>query len=259
MVASRPDNKDNSPSHWFISDHFAEQWSNPASHSVIINRWAVWKIFLKNWLAANKIQLENSFLHTLDAGCGDGINVMGLQQIMHEWASSFAIHAVDYNRLRLKRVRDRFPNVAICLADLLHIPYQTDRFHVILCNHVLEHIPLDVKALLELRRVLHPQGLLIIGVPNEGCLLAQVRNKIFQPAILRTTDHVHFYTWGKLEYCLKQAGLKLVDKKFEWFFTPHTKLHQILMKSCYGRSLLLMLKKFLPQQSGEIIMCCRKK
>jgi len=49
--------------------------------------------------------------------------------------------------------------------DITNILYDDDVFDVILCNHVLEHIPDDKKAMQELFRVLKPGGWAILQVP----------------------------------------------------------------------------------------------
>jgi SAM-dependent methyltransferase len=49
--------------------------------------------------------------------------------------------------------------------DLTDIHYPEASFDVILCNHVLEHIPDDAKAMRELYRVLKPGGWAILQVP----------------------------------------------------------------------------------------------
>jgi ubiquinone/menaquinone biosynthesis C-methylase UbiE len=38
------------------------------------------------------------------------------------------------------------------------LPFEDNQYDVILCNHVLEHIPDDTKAMQELYRVLKPGG-----------------------------------------------------------------------------------------------------
>jgi ubiquinone/menaquinone biosynthesis C-methylase UbiE len=37
------------------------------------------------------------------------------------------------------------------------LPFEDNQYDVILCNHVLEHIPDDTKAMQELYRVLKPE------------------------------------------------------------------------------------------------------
>jgi SAM-dependent methyltransferase len=49
--------------------------------------------------------------------------------------------------------------------DITNIEYPGSSFDVILCNHVLEHVPDDRKALREFHRVLSPGGLGMIQVP----------------------------------------------------------------------------------------------
>lgn len=49
--------------------------------------------------------------------------------------------------------------------DITQIDYPDNYFDVILCNHVLEHIPNDQKAMQELYRVLKPHGWAILQVP----------------------------------------------------------------------------------------------
>jgi SAM-dependent methyltransferase len=50
-------------------------------------------------------------------------------------------------------------------GDITQLPYLKDFFDLILCNHVLEHIPDDIKAMSELFRVMKPGGLGIFLVP----------------------------------------------------------------------------------------------
>jgi SAM-dependent methyltransferase len=52
-------------------------------------------------------------------------------------------------------------------ADICDLPFEDDSFDVILCNHVLEHIKDDVKAMQELFRVLKPGGWAILQIPQD--------------------------------------------------------------------------------------------
>jgi SAM-dependent methyltransferase len=49
--------------------------------------------------------------------------------------------------------------------DIINIPYPDNTFDVILCSHVLEHVPDDRKAMSELFRVLKPGGWAHLQVP----------------------------------------------------------------------------------------------
>lgn len=49
--------------------------------------------------------------------------------------------------------------------DIHHIPFEENTFDAVLCNHVLEHVADDIKAMSEIKRVLKPGGWAIMQVP----------------------------------------------------------------------------------------------
>lgn len=49
--------------------------------------------------------------------------------------------------------------------DIHRIPFEENKFDVVLCNHVLEHVQDDIKAMKEIKRVLRPGGWAILQVP----------------------------------------------------------------------------------------------
>tara|TARA_R110002051_G_scaffold13435_7_gene45053 strand:+ start:8827 stop:9591 length:765 start_codon:yes stop_codon:yes gene_type:complete len=52
-------------------------------------------------------------------------------------------------------------------ADICDLPFKDNDYDIIFCNHVLEHIPDDAKAMSELYRVLKPGGMAILQIPQE--------------------------------------------------------------------------------------------
>ena len=52
-------------------------------------------------------------------------------------------------------------------ADICNLPFEKNTYDVILCNHVLEHIPDDTKAIQELYRVLKPGGWGVFQIPQD--------------------------------------------------------------------------------------------
>lgn len=52
-------------------------------------------------------------------------------------------------------------------ADICDLPFGDNIYDVIFCNHVLEHIPDDDKAMRELYRVLKPGGMAVLQVPQD--------------------------------------------------------------------------------------------
>lgn len=60
---------------------------------------------------------------------------------------------------------DIVPKRAAMQADVTKLPFEDNSFDLILCAHVLEHVPNDRDAIAELYRVLRPGGKAVIQVP----------------------------------------------------------------------------------------------
>ncbi len=83
-------------------------------------------------------------------------------------------------------------------ADICNLPFSDDVYDVILCNHVLEHIPDDTKAMQELFRVLKPGGMGIFQIPQDLHREKTYEdNSIINPSeraeIFGQYDHVRIY------------------------------------------------------------------
>lgn len=84
----------------------------------------------------------------------------------------FAPEQAFYKRFRkLKQLdyttTDLLSPLADVKADICNLPFEDDSFDVILCNHVLEHIPDDTQAMRELHRVLKPGGWGVFQIPQD--------------------------------------------------------------------------------------------
>lgn len=75
--------------------------------------------------------------------------------------------------MRLLRTRAKLDYVSVDLdsplaehhMDLTRLEFASDQFDLVICSHVLEHIPDDRSALRELKRVLRPGGMVILQQP----------------------------------------------------------------------------------------------
>ncbi len=88
-------------------------------------------------------------------------------QVLH-----FAPEQAFYKRFRRMQniaytTTDLNSPLADVKADICNLPFEDNAFDVILCNHVLEHIPNDTKAMQELFRVMKPDGWGIFQIPQD--------------------------------------------------------------------------------------------
>jgi SAM-dependent methyltransferase len=192
---------------WY-TDHQNVQWTGPYRHH-IRKRIAYVEDAIRRWCPRAPAERIG-----LDAGCGDGEH--------HGWLSTHVgtLYASDYNLLRLRRAAERGGAAGVLLADLTDYPAVDGAFDLVFCNHVLEHVPDDRRALLELRRILRDDGILVLGVPNEGAAFWRLAYRL-QPGTRAATDHVHFYTAESLVTICRDAGLRVLDVHPIGWGLPH--------------------------------------
>ena len=100
-------------------------------------------------------------------------------------------------------------------ADICNLPFKDDEFDIILCNHVLEHIPDDTKAMQELYRVMKVGGMGIFQIPQDLS-----REKTFEDnsitdrseraKIFGQYDHVRIYGRDYFDK-LRKIGFKVEE------------------------------------------------
>lgn len=233
---------------WYVASQLANL-GNEAQVRIIRNRW----VFFDRWITRLRGEREGAPLRVLDAGCGDGVNLSFLSGL-----EGLELSGSDYNPLRVERAREAFPKVRMSREDLLGLSFPDGRFDLVLCSQVLEHIPEDGRVLAELHRVVAPGGVLVLGVPNEGCLLARLRNRWLEPSIGRTTDHVHFYTQRAIGERARRAGFRLEEVMREGFFTPHQRIQAFLASREWGWRALARLGRWLPSQAAGLYLALRR-
>ncbi len=103
--------------------------------------------------------------------------------------------------------------------DVHQIPFEDNTFDAAMCNHVMEHVEDDIKAMSEICRVLKPGGWAILQVPFFSPLAdATFEDKSITDPLEREKaygqdDHVRLY--GK-DYPdrLRKAGFEVVEDRF---------------------------------------------
>jgi SAM-dependent methyltransferase len=106
--------------------------------------------------------------------------------------------------------------------DITDILFRDDVFDCVICNHVLEHVPDDRGAMLEIRRVLKPSGFAILQVP-----LYDAQQTFEDPGAESDEDRVRLY--GQRDHVrkygrdypdrLREAGFDLTVEAYPPGFT----------------------------------------
>lgn len=100
-------------------------------------------------------------------------------------------------------------------ADICDLPFKDDSFDIILCNHVLEHIPDDTTAMQELFRILKPGGWGIFQIPQELKRAEtfeddSITNRKERAKIFGQYDHVRIYGKDYFDK-LRSIGFKVEE------------------------------------------------
>ena len=108
----------------------------------------------------------------LDVGSGDGNRTLLMAK--HFNIESHNVYGVDYNEKCVAETNKLFNAEKIDLeVDVL--PYEDERFDLITCNQVLEHLKNYREVINEVIRVARRGGYIVFGIPN----LAHLINRIY--------------------------------------------------------------------------------
>ncbi|WP_083139543.1 methyltransferase domain-containing protein [Polaribacter reichenbachii] len=103
--------------------------------------------------------------------------------------------------------------IADVKADICDLPFKDNEFDVVFCNHVLEHIPDDKKAMQELFRVLKKGGFGIFQIPQDLSRATtfeddSITDKKERAKIFGQYDHVRVYGKDYFDR-LRSVGFKV--------------------------------------------------
>jgi ubiquinone/menaquinone biosynthesis C-methylase UbiE len=112
----------------------------------------------------DKIKL-NKNKRILDLGCGTGHYLTQLHSM------GFQCFGADISEEMLQRTRDKFissksNDPTLINSDCYNLPLDGNYFDLIICIGVLEYLDSEIKALIEMKRIILPSGLVIITFPN---------------------------------------------------------------------------------------------
>ncbi|RNL95235.1 class I SAM-dependent methyltransferase [Sinomicrobium pectinilyticum] len=149
----------------------------------------------------------------------------------------FAPEQAFYKRFRKQQnldytTTDLESPLADVKADICHLPFEDNSFDIILCNHVLEHIPDDTTAMRELYRVLKPGGMGIFQIPQDLNREDTFEdNSITDPreraAIFGQYDHVRVYGRDYFDK-LRSIGFKVKEVDYTRQLPPEAVQRHVL-------------------------------
>jgi SAM-dependent methyltransferase len=153
-----------------------------------------------------QIASGGSIAEALEAGCGTGKNVLRIAPLVKLSAG------IDFSEEAISRAAQRRTaiglgsNTAFYLADIRAMPFGDDTFDFVYSFGVIEHFKDPLPLLREMRRVLKPDGIFLLGVPNSGGF---GRTRRWMEIARKQFGYHDFYTCNELATVTDRAGFKL--------------------------------------------------
>lgn len=184
----------------------------------------------------------------LDCGCGLGWFLKVIDAV-----APCRLTGIDSDLPRLWRAKAEVERVPLSAGSVMELPYPDDHFDKVILSEVLEHIPDDLSALLEVRRVVRPGGVIAITVPHQNYPflwdpINWTLERLGRPPIREGffggiwTNHVRLYKRADLLALVERAGLIAEDpRQFVHHCFPFA--HNLV----YGLGMRLVESGLLPQ------------
>ena len=145
-----------------------------------------------------KILSEFDSCHSIDVGCGGG-------RLVEAFAlEGFDASGIEPNTQTVETAKEAGRNISTDnLSDL-----SDNRYECVTAIHVLEHVILPKEFLAEVYRILKPDGVFVVEVPNFGSKASKIQGKNWNA--LHPGTHLFHFTPETLSLLLKDTGFKVI-------------------------------------------------
>lgn len=202
----------------FLPYGYGTQRNNVLSPSTLsLERHRLLWLYLNEETDFFKLELVSSSSNSSRIKLRDGETNSALK-VLH-FAPEQAFYKLFRNQQNLDyTTTDLFSPLADVKADICHLPFEDNQYDVILCNHVLEHIQNDTKAMQELYRVLKPGGMAILQIPQDLSRVETfsddtITDQKERAKIFGQYDHVRIYGRDYFDK-LRSVGFKVIEEDY---------------------------------------------
>lgn len=146
----------------------------------------------------SNLRLDN----LLDVGCGTG-EILNLVKTLYP---AISVYGIDISTKMLKKAKEKLLDKAeLYLGDAEHLPFEKDKFDLLICTDSFHHYPNPQKAVNEFYKVLRNGGYLLLADYWKPFPIRQLMN-IFIP--FSNEGDVKIYSQNEIINFLKHRGFQ---------------------------------------------------
>lgn len=170
----------------------------------------------------------------LDYGCGLGQATAAIKNTYGYDASKQAQELATAKGLKVFKKCEEIP---------------VNFFDIVICRHVLEHLPDPLEILKSFGRYLKPEGMLILVLPRE----------FHKNVPAQADDHMHLYAWNfrAINNLLSVAGLRVIQNRtlYHWGFQK-----LLPIRKWFGQGFYIACAKIIGRltSAGELVIEAHK-
>jgi len=177
----------------------------------------------------------------LDVGCGLGFLLSGIDDKHQKFGLEISKYAGEHAK--------KYANIYDKPLEELNIAENS--FDVVISHHVIEHVDNPEKFLIEISKILSPDGFLILSTPDFNCVCAKLFKENYR--MLHDKTHVNLFSFESLKKMLSDFGFDIVEVDFPYFDTEYFNPKNILKMldfmraeispACWGNFMTFYCKK----------------
>lgn len=163
----------------------------------------------KKWIELRSL-LKNEKGRLLDIGCADGTTTSAIANSNKK----FKVTGIDYYRKAIEFAGKTYKNIQFTEGDAHKLPFDNQSFDLVTAIETLEHLQNPRQVLAEIRRVLKPNGKLLVVQDTDSIIFKTIwwfwtksKGSVWK------NSHISCMKKNDLLTELKEAGFKIMIVK----------------------------------------------
>lgn len=152
----------------------------------------------------------------LDAGCGPGFLLNAIDKKHQKYGLEVSKFAANYAK--------QF--APIYNSTLEEAKLEENSFDVVISHHVIEHVQTPEIFLSEIKKILKPNGYLILATPDFKSICAKLFKKNYRMLFDKT--HTNLFSFDSLKKMLSDYRFEILEVDFPYFETEYFNENNIL-------------------------------